>query len=69
LIENAGSRNRVYLTLRGEKFMRGELKIPYEIERDPISEEWHPAEDTKFVSFEKLSMRFPNQELFQVEDG
>ncbi len=69
LIENAGSRNSVHLTLRGEEFMRGELKIPYEIERDPISEEWHAAKDTQFVSFEKLSMRFPNQELFQAEDG
>ena len=68
LIEKVGTRNKKRLTARGEKFMRGELKIPYDIEKNPTSEEWRPAEGTKFVSFEKLSMLFPDQEMFEPED-
>ncbi len=65
LIELVGTRNKKRLTARGQRFLKGEVKVPYEIEKDPISDEWHAVEGTQLVSFERLCMIFPDENMFK----
>ena len=53
LIEYLDSKSR-RLTERGKQFLEGNLKIPYTIVRKADSQDWEPAENTRYVGISEM---------------
>jgi len=71
LIEGPKSDRR--LTTRGKRFMKGELRIPFAIQKNPSTGEWIAAPNSETVSFEELfrkKIKFEKllQDSFVIED-
>jgi hypothetical protein len=58
-----GSNSGRSLTERGKQFIRGEIQIPYTIQKNPATEEWMAAPDSEHVNIASLlNMKIENLE-------
>lgn len=57
LLENGSRKGTRRLTEKGKRFAQGKVRIPLEIIKDPVTQEWIPAPNTKKVFINKISLQ------------